>query len=216
MSGTAIFTKVMNRIVMNRIVMNKIAAVVLLSVLLGACSGSEEEHHHVTSDDSRQEMTGSEAGEFRATVPVSDEIAGAFDAVINDYLNLTGGLVESDPSKASDEAERLHESVDRLVQLDADPELQTRFETWTAVLLERSESMANASDVEEQRGDYEHLSETMITMVEVIGHGQGTLYHQRCPMVNGGNGDWLSAREQILNPYHGNRMLNCGSTVQVL
>lgn len=76
--------------------------------------------------------------------------------------------------------------------------------------------LASETDVEEQRRSYHDLSETMIAMVEVFGHQKGQLYHQRCPMVNGGNGDWLSTQERIMNPYHGERMLHCGSTVRTL
>ncbi|MGV0966914.1 hypothetical protein [Empedobacter falsenii] len=42
-----------------------------------------------------------------------------------------------------------------------------------------------------------------------------TVYYQNCPMFNGGS-NWLSKDSAIKNPFYGNMMLKCGSTVETL
>ena len=40
------------------------------------------------------------------------------------------------------------------------------------------------------------------------------LYVQKCPMANNNKGAvWLSAEEEIRNPYYGDAMLTCGSVI---
>jgi Cu(I)/Ag(I) efflux system membrane fusion protein len=75
-----------------------------------------------------------------------------------------------------------------------------------------SEKIAASDKIEEQRAQFDFLSQALIKSVKVFGIGEATLYVQHCPMANGNNGaDWLSAQENIKNPYFGDQMLTCGS-----
>ncbi|TVQ71540.1 MAG: DUF3347 domain-containing protein, partial [Balneolaceae bacterium] len=148
--------------------------------------------------------------------PLDEPAAGLFDAVLDDYLALSYVLVESDASAASDAAGQLAASADQFSQADLADPAREHAAGWLDVLQARIREIENSDDVEEQRKSYHELSETMIAMVDAFGHQKDQLYHQRCPMVNGGNGDWLSTQEQIMNPYHGDRMLHCGTTVRIL
>ncbi len=177
----------------------------------GAAHDQQGEHVQMEQDETMHRPS-FEAGEHHLEEPA----AGLFDAVLEDYLALSGVLVESDASAAAEAAGRLGSSVEELSQAGFDGPVRDQAAAWIAVLQARSQEIAGESDVEEQRRSYLDLSETMIAMVETFGHQKGQLYHQRCPMVNGGNGDWLSAQERIMNPYHGDRMLHCGSTVRTL
>ena len=54
------------------------------------------------------------------------------------------------------------------------------------------------------------LSIDIADMVAITGAAK-TLYQQYCPMYNNNKGGmWLSASEEIKNPYYGAKMLNCG------
>jgi Cu(I)/Ag(I) efflux system membrane fusion protein len=51
-------------------------------------------------------------------------------------------------------------------------------------------------------------------MAKTTNPSDNTLYVQRCPMADRGEGArWLSFSEQIKNPYYGDAMLTCGSVV---
>jgi len=190
----------------------KITGLVLTAILLAACSGDNENHHQNGMSET-QESAGDPLSDRRADSDVPNEVAAMFDEMLNSYLELTGSLVDTDADISAAHSERLHGLSGQFMQLVRNQNM-TELETVASVIEVHSGVISNEGDVEEQRSAYENLSDAMITMVENIGHQKEALYHQRCPMVNGGNGDWLSTNEQILNPYHGTRMLNCGSTIR--
>ncbi len=198
--------------------MKTVVFILGLGLLLGACGGSGDNHHDhdMPADQGYEEIAADEMESHADVVPVPDELSEVFDGVLNRYLHLTEVLVASDADEAATAADELHDAAAQFDDLDAGEEWTDRLDDWRVMLSQRSGAIAEATDVDDQRRDYEALSETIITMVEHLGHQKGTLYHQRCPMVNGGNGDWLSTEERILNPYHGERMLNCGSTIRML
>ncbi len=204
----------------------KYPAILSMIVFVAACGGNGDHTPHTQSDAThdqhgdqmQQEHDAMEYWESDRTPDhhLEEPAAGLFDAVLDNYLALSDVLVESNTSAASEAAGRLGASVEELDQTGFDEPVRDRAAGWIAVLQARSREIESGDDVEEQRRSYHDLSETMIAMVEAFGHQKGQLYHQRCPMVNGGNGDWLSTQERIMNPYHGDRMLHCGSTVRTL
>jgi len=194
--------------------------------LMAACGGNGDHARHSGSDvpqnqqgehmhqdqDANADMSSPGIPDH----PLDEPAAGRFNEVLDNYLGLSTVLVDSDASGASSAAARLNASVDQFGEADFDEPVGEQVAGWKDVLQARSREIENSSDIEEQRRSYHDLSETMIAMVEAFGHQKGQLYHQRCPMVNGGNGDWLSTQERIMNPYHGDRMLHCGMTVRIL
>jgi hypothetical protein len=203
----------------------KYTAILIMIIFVAACGGNGDHDRHAGHQEAHdydghvhQQQGGAEGmvSDRQPDHPLEEPAAGLFDAVLGDYLALSGVLVESDASAAAEAAGRLGSSVEELSQAGFDGPVRDQAAAWIAVLQARSQEIAGESDVEEQRRSYLDLSEIMIAMVETFGHQKGQLYHQRCPMVNGGNGDWLSAQERIMNPYHGDRMLHCGSTVRTL
>ncbi len=204
----------------------KYTAVLIMIIFVAACGGNGDHTPHTQHDaphDQQGEQMQMEQDETMDRPPsearehhLEEPAAGLFNAVLDDYLALSDVLVQSNASGAADAAGQLSESVAQFSQAELEAPMQDRAAGWIAVLEERSQEIASQSDVEEQRRSYHDLSETMIAMVDAFGHQKGQLYHQRCPMVNGGNGDWLSTQERIMNPYHGDRMLHCGSTVRTL
>ena len=203
----------------------KYTAFLIMIIFVAACGGNGDHARHAGQDHA-QDHDGhvhQEPGAVADMIPdrapdhsLEGPAADLFDAVLDDYLALSDVLVQSNASGAADAAGQLSTSVAQFRQAELEAPVQDRASGWIAVLEERSHEIAGETDVEEQRRSYHELSETLITMVETFGHQKDALYHQRCPMVNGGNGDWLSMQEGILNPYHGDRMLRCGVTVRIL
>ena len=204
----------------------KYTAFLKMVTLIAACGGNSDYDHYAGPDaahDRQGDPVHQESNRTADTTlpgvpdhPLDETAAGWFDTVLDDYLRLSTVLVGSDAPGAASAAARLKTSADQLGQADFDEPVREQAAGWIGVLQARSREIESSSDVEEQRKSYHDLSETMISMVEAFGHRKSRLYHQRCPMVNGGNGDWLSTQERIMNPYHGDRMLHCGSTVRIL
>ncbi len=65
-----------------------------------------------------------------------------------------------------------------------------------------------AEDIATAREAFKTLSAKAIEMADHDGNGKYTVMN--CPMVKGGQGDWLSADEKVNNPYYGARMAHCG------
>jgi Cu(I)/Ag(I) efflux system membrane fusion protein len=115
--------------------------------------------------------------------------------LINQYSSLKDALVKSD-FKASRSAYSQVNAL--LLQLNS-----TAFKTSNQI-----------NNIEELREEFILLSEAVITMAKTTNPSDNTLYVQRCPMADRGEGArWLSFSEQIKNPYYGDAMLTCGSVV---
>lgn len=210
----------------------KYPVITALLALVTACGGNGEHPHPERADHNHNQDHGHAAkGHVHQDLSRLDEVdrregpaphalsgtsAESFDAILDAYLQLSDALVETSAADASEFAGQLNEESRRFNTGDLEQAIRGHATGWIETLRHRSREISEETDVEEQRRSYHELSETLITMVETFGHQKNALYHQRCPMVNGGNGDWLSTQEGILNPYHGDRMLRCGMTVRIL
>jgi Protein of unknown function (DUF3347) len=75
----------------------------------------------------------------------------------------------------------------------------------------------SSTDIETQRNSFSSLSDTLYKSMRAFGHDGNPIYYQYCPMAfNNEGGYWLSDKEQIRNPYFGDKMLTCGSVKQKL
>ncbi|MBO6515085.1 MAG: DUF3347 domain-containing protein [Bacteroidia bacterium] len=124
--------------------------------------------------------------------------------VINAYLGLKYALTESDGHSANvaanDLLNALQEHNDSIVGL-------IRFD---------AEHIASTMDIAHQRDHFNSLSNNIYelvhnTMIDYI------LYRQFCPMaLNGKGAYWISAEEEIVNPYFGEKMLHCGRVIDTI
>ncbi|MBA5792097.1 DUF3347 domain-containing protein [Flavobacterium sp. xlx-214] len=77
-----------------------------------------------------------------------------------------------------------------------------------------SHQLSQEKNIEKQRVIFSKLSEPMYKLAQKAHLGY-TVYYQTCPMFNGGS-NWLSKDESIKNPFYGNKMLTCGSTIETI
>ena len=67
--------------------------------------------------------------------------------------------------------------------------------------------IASADSLKTAREAFKALSKRAIHYAE----GKEGYYVANCPMVEGGEGDWVQTSKKINNPYFGKQMLTCGS-----
>ncbi|WP_053337284.1 efflux RND transporter periplasmic adaptor subunit [Microscilla marina] len=80
-----------------------------------------------------------------------------------------------------------------------------------------TKAINKAKNVEKQRTHFEQLSNILIAVVKSFGVNEITLYKQYCPMAFDNRGAfWLSDKEEIRNPYFGDKMLKCGSIKETI
>ena len=73
------------------------------------------------------------------------------------------------------------------------------------------------SDIEALRASFIEVSKSMIAIAESFVPISTTVYVQHCPMADSNKGaDWLSNKEEILNPYFGQAMLSCGENTKTI
>ena len=127
------------------------------------------------------------------------------------YLTLKNALVATNNKKAKETA---HEVLAVLSKVDMSLVKGDAHNYWMRqqnTIKAHSEKITSFDDIEEQRKQFNFLSQALIKSVKVFGIGAATLYVQHCPMVNDNEGaDWLSDSEEIRNPYFGEKMLACG------
>ncbi len=184
---------------------NNLIAALTLILFLTACSPSEQEQ---AQQDERQMQLQTQV------VESSPEFNQQISTVLDHYFDLKDALVESDAAKATTAAELLLSESDQVDESSLDSGSSSLWDSYLEIISGRSEELIPLTDVEQQRVQFEYISEAMIDMVEMFQPVGYEIYHQTCPMVRGGSADWLSREEQIENPYHGDRMMNCGEVIR--
>ena len=92
---------------------------------------------------------------------------------------------------------------------------------WKSLLSPMGKSLqiiTETGDRDKQRLEFINLSKALINSVQSFGTTYDSpLYVQFCPMANNNQGaTWISTEEEIVNPYFGDAMLNCGSVEDVI
>lgn len=120
--------------------------------------------------------------------------------ILNSYLVLKDALVETNGEKAKKAADELFSILEKST-VEGKTDLETEVK-----------KIAETSDPEAQRASFDVLSNQMVDLVKSSVLTEGKLYKQYCPMAKNNKGAfWLSASNEIRNPYFGDKMLKCGS-----
>ncbi|SDR67919.1 membrane fusion protein, Cu(I)/Ag(I) efflux system [Gillisia sp. Hel1_33_143] len=137
------------------------------------------------------------------------------DAVIHAYLSLKDGLVQADEkatSKYSSELLKALQNVDgNVLKGDA----KAFWEEKKSFLMQHAKLCKEASTIAGKRENFIYLSQPLIKVVEAYGPGDEKLYVDFCPMANNNKGAfWLSADQEIQNPFMAADMRSCGEVKQ--
>jgi Cu(I)/Ag(I) efflux system membrane fusion protein len=127
------------------------------------------------------------------------------------YLALRDAFVATDPTQASASAS---EMLDKLSLVDMSLVKGDAHMYWMEqqeALQAHGQQITELENVEEQRKQFEFLSQALINTIKVFGIPDDALYVQHCPMAfDNAGADWISDVEEIRNPYFGDKMLKCG------
>lgn len=141
----------------------------------------------------------------------------AFTDVIRTYLDLKEALVMTDREVASQRATLLTNALAAMPAGRLSGEAGVYWNRQSEAMKKHSAALRDAKDIEDQRIQFEWISNLLIDMLKTTGMNQGPLFIQHCPMAFGDKGaDWLSADPAILNPYFGDVMLRCGLVIDTL
>ncbi len=162
-----------------------------LSILfLASCSGQQDSQTETATEETTEEVQSSSIQ--------TEEVTG----VVDGYLKLKDALVASNSQKARQIA------ISMVDVADADDMPQ---------VIQAVTEISNTTQLEGQREHFELLSTSLYEQIQDGMELDQTLYKQYCPMAFDDEGAyWLSAKEEIRNPYFGDRMLKCGNIQETL
>lgn len=153
-----------------------------------------EMHMEETEEHDMENMSGNLDDGQEREVNFSDDRLGG---VYGHYNHIKTALVNTDAGEAQNGGEMLVEALEGV-------------EDNTAAL-KAAQAIANSENVNEQRTAFLDLSAAIEDLLSGA-IASGELYKQYCPMAfEGKGGAWLSASQEIRNPYYGDKMLKCGS-----
>ncbi len=140
------------------------------------------------------------------TVDIHEDITPEHaEAILDGYLKIKDALVESHGEDAQVAA------TEFLALLDHESDAMV------ADLRGDVQSIADSADKHTQRNHFHTLSHNMYVFAKSTGAGKGRLHVHHCPMaMNHEGGHWISDNTEVVNPYFGEHMLNCGKLEESL
>ena len=135
------------------------------------------------------------------------------EAILSDYFILKDALVGDDTKKAAQSGTKLVASLKAFDMSSYTKEQQEELADIIEDATEHAEHIAESA-IDHQREHFKILSKDIVDMVAITGT-KNTLYQQFCPMYDKGSA-WLSASDEVRNPYYGSKMLKCGKVQKTI
>lgn len=195
---------------MKKLVIRLIGAFVIMGLV--ACGGGKQEqkgehndHEHTEAHEghehSSHEGHNHDHEEHEHTAGIN---SSQLENLLNAYFELKDALVATDEEKAHDIAMKLAKGAE-------DKEGSAQDVANVARLI------GSTPEVEKQREHFEELSKVVYRIVKSDVPLSHTVYKQYCPMAFNNKGAyWLSNKEEIRNPYFGDKMLKCGKVQETI
>jgi Cu(I)/Ag(I) efflux system membrane fusion protein len=180
----------------------------------GKVMTGHEGHLGMEETSSESDINHSEMNErISVVVDFQNQLKNAF----TDYLGVKDALVKDDSKMVSENAKKLLDKLNLIdMTLLKDNNSHKHWMKLEKELKSSTKSIAETSDIKEQRNHFKHLSSHLGTAIQLFGVNE-MVYYQFCPMADNNKGAyWLSKEEKVSNPYYGDAMLSCGEVKQVI
>lgn len=133
------------------------------------------------------------------------------DQIVTDYLKVKNALTKDDSGKAAVLAKSMKANLDKAKSSSTDKKAAAEYAKLVKEIRENASYVGVvAGGLKEQREYFAKLSKNIFDFIKAYGTTQ-VLYQDYCPMYeNGKSGYWISETKDVVNPYFGSEMLNCG------
>jgi hypothetical protein len=200
------------------------ALLATMAFAMANCSGNkkdqtETESHNPAAHDSVHRTAESTAAtdtgkpQFQVDASFQQQLANVFTS----YVELKDAFVASDAHKVKTQATKTN---DALAKIDMKLLSGAAHNDWMTYLMPIESALKEiqaGADIEAQRKAFSALSNNLYKTVKAFGLGGKEAFYEFCPMAFNNEGAyWLSDREQIRNPYFGDKMLTCGEVKEKL
>jgi len=134
----------------------------------------------------------------------------AFQSALAPYLKMKDAFVASDAQKVSTFSKETLEILKSI----SDSDLGKMEQAHISKIKKMLKSITESDDIEKQRPHFVVLNQNFVPIVKTIKGLNPKVYVQKCPMANNNRGAfWISEDIEISNPYYGEQMMTCGSTI---
>lgn len=136
--------------------------------------------------------------------------------LVQNYLDIKNALTDNNGSAAASASDKISAAMKNFDKSLLSAEQKKVYDDIEDDLKEHAEHIGkNGDKVNHQRDHFSMMSEDFYDLLKAFGAGI-TLYHDHCPMFNDNKGAmWLSETKNIRNPYYGEKMMTCGSVMEV-
>jgi len=128
--------------------------------------------------------------------------------ILNCYLEIKDALASDDAGQASEQGKKLQAVLNNTSVENKD--VGEHFQS----LKRFTDRIAGSSNLNMQRIAFKGLTESVVEVLNSTDTNDISLYLQYCSMALQKGAQWLSASEEIANPYYGEAMLVCGENVK--
>ncbi len=133
-----------------------------------------------------------------------------FSPLLPLYMNLNKSFVQTDLDKVKSNAKSLSNYVKDQI-LNKEKIKNSVYEKQIASIYKLANQIAKDTDIEESRSKFSSISVLLIDLISVTNSYDKNIYVFKCPMATvGDSAIWMSYDKKVLNPYYGDKMLNCG------
>ena len=197
-----------------------ISILAITTLLLSACTGNNNKqtnadadyHHGIEQEMHQHDMEeGSGMNHQMDSSPMTVQESKTTSMVIDAYLKMKNALVTDNDKEAAKAGNELINAFDTIDKNSVPEGKMSELEDIIKDAREHADHISeNQGNIEHQREHFEMLSSDIKDLIAVAGCDR-TLYLIYCPMYNNNEGgSWLSASDEIKNPYYGSKMTNCG------
>lgn len=167
--------------------------------------------------DAHDFMDESHGDKMVASLNVDKRFLEQLNDLYEATIPLKEAFIDSDLAKVNAQADKV---IKELGNVKAELLGSEAHEVWMENLMDiahLASKMKNGASLEEQRKNFALFNKALYRSFKFLGHEGDPIYYQYCPMAFDNKGAyWLSDTEEIRNPYFGDKMLTCGSTVEVI
>ncbi|KUY20555.1 hypothetical protein BAZ12_11385 [Elizabethkingia miricola] len=194
--------------------MRNIIIIALIGLSLLACAdkkikSEDKEQQNATNKNNAGAVSGAKA---------QPETPFSVKEIINSYLSIKNALTKDDGKATAEAAKKLFETLETTNADRLDQEKKSIFIDIYESMRENAEHIStNSGNVEHQREHFALLSRDINDLTDSFGTAGLKLYVDFCPMYNKQKGAiWISEKKEIINPYYGSKMSDCGSVKKQL
>lgn len=141
-------------------------------------------------------------------------------SMVTDYYELKDAFVKTDAARTEKAATRVVYDAETFNHdLRSDTANYSLLTNYLQEIMTSAEAITNMKDetCELKRPEFEKTSNALYALLIKAGVKDAGIYQQHCPMAFDDKGaSWLSASDEIMNPYLPKKMLHCGEVQDTL